>query len=282
MNTPVNRQSEDVKIDPSVFATPQTVENPKDCSFYHAMTIPGLGEVGREWDLRSNISDYLGNQDFRNKRVLDVGTASGYLTFEMERQGADVVSFDMLSGRQWNLVPHFKLDDERDQLFDRITDGHRRLKNAYWYSHRALGSKAKAFYGDVYNISDKIGKFDIVLFGMILSHLRDPFQALYSGARLSQDTVIVTNQTRNEPGEGAKCYFLPNADDESMNRAWWSFTDTCIEQMLGVLGFQVESKKRQSFKQICVNPPADRVCTVFVARRVARQMNHGPHQSKAA
>jgi 2-polyprenyl-3-methyl-5-hydroxy-6-metoxy-1,4-benzoquinol methylase len=249
-----------------LFAMPRIVENPDDCNFYHAMTLPGLGEVGREWDLRDNIGDYLGNVEFEGKRVLDVGTASGYLTFEMERRGAEVVSFDMKSGRQWNLVPHYKLESKRDGMLDHIVKGHEKLQNAYWYAHRALGSKARAFYGDVYDIPEALGKFDIVLFGMILSHLRDPFQALCSGSRLSADMVIVTNQVRRD--DAAACHFLPNGEDENQNRGWWSFTDSCIERMLGVLGFVVERKSRHDYKCIAPHQKSVHACTTFVARRI--------------
>jgi predicted nicotinamide N-methyase len=38
------------------------------------------------------VDPYLGNFDFVGKRVLDVGAASGFLTFEMEKRGAEVVA----------------------------------------------------------------------------------------------------------------------------------------------------------------------------------------------
>jgi SAM-dependent methyltransferase len=244
------------------------------------MTLPGLGEVGREWDLRENIGDYLGDVDIKGKRVLDVGTASGFLTFEMEKRGADVVSFDMKSGKQWNLVPHYKLVNRREQMFEHIAKGHQQLQNAYWYAHRALGSNAKAFYGDVYDIPEQIGKFDVVLFGMILSHLRDPFQALYSASRLSADTVIITNQTRKD--DSPNCYFLPIADNEKENRGWWSFTDGCLERMLGVLGFVVQSNKRQEYKCIARGEPKMHTCSTIVARRIEAVSNVNSPASKVA
>ena len=73
--------------------------------FHHHMDLPGLKEVGKGWDLRETIDDYLGHFDFRGKRVLDVGTASGFLTFEMEKRGAEVVSFDRANVADWQLVP---------------------------------------------------------------------------------------------------------------------------------------------------------------------------------
>ena len=79
--------------------------NVDECFFYHHMGLPGFGKVGKGWDLRKTIDDYLGRFDFRGKRVLDVGTASGFLTFEMERRDAEVASFDMASRAQSQLVP---------------------------------------------------------------------------------------------------------------------------------------------------------------------------------
>lgn len=261
------KQTIDQEIDQSLFAQPMQVDDPEDCNFYHVMDIPGLGIVGREWDLRDNIGDYLGNYDFTGKRVLDVGTASGFLTFEMEKRGGDVVSFDMESGRQWNLVPHYKLMPTWDKLQDAMARGHKRLQNAYWYTHKALNSKAKAYYGDVYNLPETLGSFDVVLFGMILSHLRDPFQALYSGTRLSRDTVIVTNQTKELPTASAT--FLPNEADENQKRGWWSFNDETIETMLAVLGFKVETKTRGDYLCIARDKPTHHTCTTFIAKRIA-------------
>jgi len=247
------------------YVEPRTNISPEDCNFYHAMDIPGLGEVGREWDLRDNIDNYLGNQDLTGKRVLDVGTASGYLTFEMEKRGGDMVSFDMETGRQWNVVPHCKLSDSMDEMYENVVRGHNRLQNAYWYAHNAFNSKAKVFYGDIYNIPEELGQFDVVFFGMILSHLRDPFQALYSASRLSKDKVIITNQARSG-GKASDVIFLPSKDS-TIYRAWWSFSDNALIQMLGVLGFEVESIKRDQYK--CIEPePGTRECTTFIARRV--------------
>ena len=84
--------------DSSVYAEPRTVTDLEECYFYHSMEIPGYGLVEGPWDLRGGVDDYLGNVDLNGKRVLEVGTASGFLCFTMEGRGADVVAYD-LSGR---------------------------------------------------------------------------------------------------------------------------------------------------------------------------------------
>ena len=80
----------------SIYAPPQQVDDPAACIFYHAMNLPGIGSVSGDWDLRDTMDEYLGHFDFQGKRCLDIGSASGYLTFEMERRGArEVVSVDL-------------------------------------------------------------------------------------------------------------------------------------------------------------------------------------------
>ena len=50
----------------------------KDCYFYHSMELPTYGFVEGEWDLRSNLRQYLGGVNFnKSTTVLDVGCASG-------------------------------------------------------------------------------------------------------------------------------------------------------------------------------------------------------------
>jgi hypothetical protein len=125
----------------------------------------------------------------------------------MEKEGADVVSFDMATGGQWDAVP--QRDYRRDYVgwTAKRVNGDRRLKNAYWFAHQRLGSKAKAFYGDIYNLPGPLGPFDVAVFGMIITHLRDAFRAIYSAARLVKGDLIITNQTPK--GKKNEAYFLP-------------------------------------------------------------------------
>src|SRR5262245_36356241 len=67
-----------------LYAQPREVTELSDCWFYHTADIPGHGCVQGQWDLRPNIDRYLGGVNFHGKRVLDVGAASGFLTFNME------------------------------------------------------------------------------------------------------------------------------------------------------------------------------------------------------
>ena len=237
----------------SVYAEPQLVTDVSQCRFYHVMDLPGFGQVGPStglpvhgWDLRACIDDYLGNFDFEGKRALDVGAASGYLTFEMERRGASVVSYDLACSSQWDTVPMFPRDQpwrlpeaSKPSGASVDTGGTPALHRSYWLAHRAMGSTAKAARGSVYDISPELGRFDVVVFGAILLHLHDPFRALQMASRLSSDAIIVTDRCYDLSGPVMR--FLPNASDPSQTHTWWQISTECLAQMLGVLGFEVES-----------------------------------------
>ena len=236
------------------YAEPRHVTNVDECYFYHHMDLPGLEEVGRGWDLRKTIDDYLGHFDFRGKRVLDVGTASGFLTFEMEKRGAEVVSFDRSSSADWQLVPFGAKGFDVAKAQAAMKTFMDPLRNGYWLAHRLLNSRARVYYGDIYNIPDEIGQFDVVFLGMVLPHLREPFYALAQTARLSRDAVIITQQAPKDQAPIAS--FIPNArmnpDNASSYDAWWVFSEGCFREMLEVLGFKIESLTRQ-----CTCAPPD-------------------------
>jgi hypothetical protein len=252
---------------PLNYAEPLPAASLSECWFYHSIDLPKSGFVKGDWDLRGVVSAYLGNVDFTGKRALDVGAASGFLTFEMEKRGADVVSFDLNDGANWDVVPHYAV---RDQLASiRAAQGVilERLKKSYWLSHRELGSNAKAFYGNIYDIPRELGTFDIVFYGMIVGHLRDVFHALYNGARLCSQTMIVTSMFAET--EGTSPVFAPSPTNSSnlAIKHWWGLNIGTMRAMLGVLGFNivdmVESFPSVEVAGIETKPK----CLALVARR---------------
>lgn len=120
------------------YAKPIMVESIEDCDFYHSMHVPGIGEVSGDWDLRAVVDDYLGGVDFSGKRVLDVGTASGFLSFEMEKRGAEVVSFDLDDAARFEFVPHFKQQHDLGRIVNNRRRTLQRRKNSYWLAHCAF------------------------------------------------------------------------------------------------------------------------------------------------
>jgi len=228
-----------------LFATPLQIDDPGDCFFYHFMDLPGNVSVGETWDLRDHVDEYLGHLDYNGKRALDVGAASGFLSFEMEKRGAQVVSFDMASVENWNFVPHYRLNRHLPTIFKQRRDVHEKMINAYWYTHAQLGSNNQVHYGDVYQLPQALGQFDIVFMGTILPHLRDPFQAIYSASRLAENYMVITNPGRihriRDWLKGKRRFeakFLPSETNETCD-VWWALSISCIERMLETIGFNV-------------------------------------------
>lgn len=237
--------------DPSVYEEPRVVTDLADCYFYHTMDIPGYGHVEGEWDLRDGIRAYLGNVDLKGKRVLEMGTASGFIGFYMERQGAEVIGYDLSEGQDWDVVPFARYDHE--DFLRKRKDHIRRINNAYWLSHRALGSHNKMVYGSVYSIPKEIGAVDVSTLGSILLHVRDPFLALQRTLALTRETVIVTDRARLItfptgigayarflPGKlmGPSIKFLPDWRRCDPKETWWRLSPRIISEFVGVLGFE--------------------------------------------
>ena len=226
------------------YAEPREVTSLDECYFYHSMEIPGYGFVRGPWDHREGVDAYLGNVDLQGKRVLEVGTASGFFCYEMEKRGADVVSYDLSDDYSWDVVPYARYDHES---FDTERRAHlRQINNAWWLAHRAHGSNAKVVYGTVYEIPEEIGRVDVATFGNVLRHVRDPFLALEKALRLTTETAIVTEnpslryslpQMMMEPLKPSMA-FLPNYEKVQPRESWWHFTPGVIKKMLGVLGFE--------------------------------------------
>jgi hypothetical protein len=224
--------------DDAIYAEPRVVADASDCYFYHTIDLPVAGTVGGDWDLRGGLNTYLGCYEFRGKRVLDVGAANGILSFFMEDQGAEVVSFDLDQNGEWDMVPFFNWPDYEHIARDRktIID---RLNNAYWFAHRLRQSRAKVVYGNVYRIPGAIGAVDVAVYGSILLHLRDPFLALQSGLKLTREAVIVAEALRGQVMPTTEAYlgFLPDATTIEPKDTWWDLRPEAIVRMIGVLGF---------------------------------------------
>jgi SAM-dependent methyltransferase len=198
------------------------------------MDLPGVGLVGGQWDLRTTIESYLAGFQFAGKRVLDVGAASGFPSFEMERRGAEVVSFDMSPDGRWDIVPIAGMDVDAAVMHKRSS--WEALTNAYWFAHAALRSRAKVFYGDIYNLPESLGTFDAAFIGSVLLHLQNPFEGLRSAARCTRDALIVTEPAY--PATGAQMEFAPTRVGPA--DTWWRLSEGCVAQMMDVLGFDVE------------------------------------------
>ena len=207
----------------------------EDCLFYHTIELPGRGLVVGPWDLRGTEADYTGHVDFKGKRVLEIGPASGGLTVFMERSGAEVDCFDGSQEHAVDILPSHKVDVRAHEAAGRVIL--QRFCNAWLYTKQALNLRASVRYGDIYAIAEAPGSYDIVLLGAILLHLRSPFSVVHRACLAARDTVIVTDLVTvgMESAEFNLLAFNPSRG-ESLS-SWWSFSPGAIINMLELHGF---------------------------------------------
>lgn len=236
----------------------------EDCLFYHALNLPE-GEVGGTWDLRANAHSYLGEVDFRNRSVLEVGPASGFLSFWMEASGARVTCLEPSLEHLWDVVPFEGFDTQAWRETFRVNI--QRVRNSFWYAHHALGSRVRMIETDPYRIPEAAGRFDIGVLTAVLLHCRNPFDMLQSVAARVDTAVVVTEEYNAALGPAAACMFQPHRGVQQVD-TWWQFTPQFFVSALGLLGFTqarvllhtqrqpAEQREVSMFTVVCEKPAA--------------------------
>ena len=222
-----------------LLAQPRHITSLEDCYFYHTMDLPEFGVVHGHWDLREHFDEYVGHVSMQGKSVLDVGTATGFLSFEAERRGATVVSFDMDNVSQQTFLPF------KDKLYYRDPEAFAKQygaeieqwKNAYWLCHRLLRSNAEVFYGNIYDLPTSLGQFDIAIVGSVLEHLSDPVTGLASIARLTKETMVLVTPILETDDYVAR--FEPRIAKPENDYTWWTYSKAVYREVLAMLGFEI-------------------------------------------
>ncbi len=205
-----------------------------DCDFYHTTTLPSGEMVRGQWDLRDNVQAYLGGVEFAGKSVLEIGPASGFLSYHMERSGALVTAIEPSLERLWDCVPMPGIDfDAWRQAF---LVSIQRVRNSFWYLHRQYGSSVRVVETDPETLPAEVGEFDVGVFASMLLHCRSPFSILEGCLAQVRETVIVTDLHDSAMDGQPVCRLLPDVRHKQID-TWWALSPDFVVQALGVLGF---------------------------------------------
>jgi tRNA (mo5U34)-methyltransferase len=158
--------------------------------------------------------------DMTGMRVLDIGCAEGFFTFEAERRGArEVIGIDSFpdSVRRFHLA--------RD----------------------AYGARSQAYLTNVYDLSAKtFGTFDLVMYFGVSYHLRHPLLALEKIFDVCSGSILMqTNSFENEGlGDASASLFHPFGIESGPPEArqldptvFWVPNAACVAAMLAHVGF---------------------------------------------
>jgi tRNA (mo5U34)-methyltransferase len=193
----------------------------KEAYWFHRIELaPDLVTPG--WsDPKKDKLPYFGlPDDMSGMRVLDIGCAEGFFSFEAERRGArEVIAIDSFpdSVRRFNVC------------------------------RNALDSKAIAYLTSVYDLSARsFGTFDLVMFFGVLYHLRHPLLALETIYGICAGTLLLQTANFEDAALGniAAAQFHPfGIESGPLERrsldptVFWIPNTACVKDMLRHVGF---------------------------------------------
>ena len=199
---------------------PITIKERVDAERYWFLKMDlGGGIVTPGWsDPRVDKLPFYGlPADMTGLRVLDIGCAEGFFSFEAERRGAkEVVAMD--ASRAY--VRRFEIC--RD----------------------ALGSGLQPQVGSVYDLDpETLGTFDLVMFFGVLYHLQDPLLGIQKVAAMTSGTLLVQSRTLETFSTQPLAHFQEHGllSGQKDNRIQdssviWLPNAACIRAMLSQVG----------------------------------------------
>ena len=238
-----------------------------DCFFYHTMELPGEGVIPGIFDLRPYFDEYIGGVALRDKSVLDVGTATGFLAFEAEKRGARVTTFDIDSSPRLTLLPFAgSVYFEDWERWKTMADGGlRAAHNGFWYCHKRLKSQVRAIYGSFDDLLRLGETYDVVIAGALLEHVADPVTAIGKFAKLARDTLVLASTPIIMSDD---VFMKPSNWDKNrpeFNYTWYAISLGMCRNVLTNLGFRVEALHFARFFSVKENLVGEKY--TLVARR---------------
>jgi len=201
--------------------------------WFHRIDL-GNGVVTPGWSdpLKEKLPYFGLADDLTGLRVLDIGCAEGFFSFEAERRGAaEIVSIDF--------------DPECIKRFGICAD--------------ALGSKVThPQVGGVYDLDpETMGTFDLVMFFGLLYHLRHPLLAVEKVAAMTSGTLLMhswTMEMRGHP-DVPLARFRPDGVLSGPPSArihdptvYWEPNAACMKDMLSHVGMVNIERLEDSMK----------------------------------
>jgi tRNA (mo5U34)-methyltransferase len=187
--------------------------------FQKIEVLPGVFSPGWSDPAREKLPYFGLPEDLTGKRVLDIGCAEGFFSFEAERRGArEVIGIDSFpdSVRRFNITK------------------------------AARQSNATAFLMNVYDLEPRrLGTFDLVLFYGVFYHLKHPQLALERIRSICTGDLRFQTYICEEPAVKGTPWarFYPHGMMSGSNKelfdptVFWLFNSACCLAMLDHVGF---------------------------------------------
>lgn len=195
--------------------------------WYHTIELPGGVTTPGIYDHRPYVPAYGLPPDLHGKTVLDVGAASGFFTFELERRGGAVTATDLPTWRAHDFGARYEPDLAPDQA-----DAY--LHEPFLFAQRARGSRAVRTLTSIYDISpESIGTFDLVFCGSVLIHVSDPATALRRLQSVTREAAIISTVVHPVDSPDPIALFTGHLRGDT----WWAPNRAGFEALVRSAGF---------------------------------------------
>ncbi len=211
-----------------------------ECFFYHTMVYPDGETIPGGWTM-PDFQKYIGGYDLNGKTVLDVGTATGYLAFAAEKEGAIVTGLDAASTKEFRHLPYASAASYKDIVASREhweTTNLIPIKKGWWYSWHKNNSNAKCIYAPHVEMYEWDIQFDVVMAGAIIEHLSDPVFSIGAWTKIAKEAVLIPF-TDVAPGDDLALRPMTDMTNPDFNYAWWQLTRPLYERIFDNCGFDV-------------------------------------------
>lgn len=165
------------------------------------------------------------SNDLKGQSVIDIGTASGFFAYECEKRGASTVVATELPGiESWDTRTGVDYDGVNIPVAN---------SNDFKFLHNLLNSSVKLHQANISDPPDlALGKFDLVVFGSLMTHIRDLLRALENVRSLTKGKAVIISSYL--PGDENKCLHWIQTHRPF---DWWVPTKPLIPDMLRAVGF---------------------------------------------
>lgn len=199
----------------------------RELIWYHTIELPGGVTTAGIYDHRPYLAAYGLPTDLRGKTVLDVGAASGFFSFELERRGARVTATDLPTWKSHDFSAHYTPELGAVQADEY-------LHEPFLFARHALDSHAERRLTSIYDLSpDATGTFDLVFCGSVLIHVSDPATALRRLQSVTREAAIIATVVHPADTPDPLALFTGHLRGDT----WWVPTRAALEALVASAGF---------------------------------------------
>jgi len=114
-------------------------------SWYHTVELGNGIVTPGQYDLRPYLDRYGLPASLAGQSALDLGTASGFFAFELERRGARVTATDLPAWYDHDFGPKYSIDQSQEELKSYLTE-------PFEIARAARGSQVDKKFINIYDV----------------------------------------------------------------------------------------------------------------------------------